>query len=83
MASNILSASGMEERGHVAVVMVHGEVVANGTASSGKNAKLKASQEAVNLLKGLIPADFRAQYKCDCKASDVAEAEVGGGGTAI
>ncbi|KAL9613891.1 MAG: hypothetical protein Q9167_001569 [Letrouitia subvulpina] len=83
MASNIISASGMEERGHVAVVMVHGDVVANGTASSGKIAKVKASAKALKLLTGLIPADFREQYKCDCKDSDAAEVEVGGGGTAV
>lgn len=50
----------------VAVVMVHDEIIANGESSSGKYAKLKASSNALGLLKGLVPFEYRMQYHCDC-----------------
>ena len=50
----------------VAVVMVHNEIIADGESSSGKYAKLKASSNAVQLLQGLAPFEYRMQYRCNC-----------------
>ena len=43
--------------------------MADGEASSGKNAKVKASQNALGALKGLAPFEFRLQYRCDCESA--------------
>ena len=50
----------------IAALMVHNEVVAEGQASSGKNAKVKASSNALKKLQGLAPFEYRAQYHCNC-----------------
>ena len=50
----------------VAVVMIHEEIVTDAQASSGKNAKVKASANALKLLAGVAPFEFRAKYMCDC-----------------
>ncbi|KAL9102654.1 MAG: hypothetical protein Q9187_009099 [Circinaria calcarea] len=59
----------------VAVVMVHNEIIADGESSSGKYAKLKASSNALELLQGLAPFEYRMQYRCDCsdEASEVTD----------
>ena len=57
----------------IAVVMVHDEIITEGVATSSKYAKLKASSEALEMLKGLAPFEYRIQYRCDCsdkKAED-------------
>ena len=51
---------------NVAVVMIHDQIIADGEASSGKNAKVKASQEALKQLEGIAPYQYRMQYGCDC-----------------
>ena len=50
----------------VAVVMIHDQIIAEGTASSSKYAKLKASQNALDLLSGLAPFEYRTLYRCNC-----------------
>lgn len=65
MANELPSIDGSPIR-VVAAVMIHNEIMAEGTASSGKYAKVKASSNALGLLKGLAPFEFRMQYRCDC-----------------
>ncbi|KAG8527658.1 uncharacterized protein KY384_007811 [Bacidia gigantensis] len=50
----------------IAVLMVHDQVVAEGTASSGKNAKVKASARATEELKGLVLYEYQNRFRCDC-----------------
>lgn len=56
----------------IAGVMIHGEVVAEGQASSGKNAKIKASSNALKLLQGLAPFEFKQQFHCNCEGEQKA-----------
>lgn len=51
----------------VAAVLIHGEIVAEGQASSGKNAKVKASSNALKVMQQLAPFEYRHAYKCDCE----------------
>ncbi|KAI9723933.1 MAG: hypothetical protein M1812_000651 [Candelaria pacifica] len=57
----------------IAALMIHNEVVAEGRAASGKNAKVKASSNALEKLKGLAPYEYRMQYRCDCSSKAVDE----------
>ena len=54
----------------IAAVMIHDEIVAEGTASSGKNAKVKASSQALKLLQRLAPFEYRHTYGCDCEGKE-------------
>ena len=51
----------------LAVVMIHDHIIAEGQASSGKNAKVRASQNALKLLQGIAPFEYRMQYHCNCE----------------
>jgi endoribonuclease Dicer len=55
--------------------MIHTKLVGEGLADSGKNAKVKASKEALRLLEGFTVADFRKDYGCSCKQDDEKAAE--------
>lgn len=54
----------------IAAIMIHDEVVAEGTASSGKNAKVKASSQALKLLQNLAPFEYRHSYGCNCEGKE-------------
>ena len=47
--------------------MIHDIIVADGSASSGKNAKVKAAAKALEKLTGLAPYEFRKIYGCQCE----------------
>ena len=51
----------------IAALMVHDQIVAEGQASSSKNAKVKASSAALKELQGLAPFEYRMLYQCDCE----------------
>ncbi|EKD17461.1 uncharacterized protein L3040_005064 [Drepanopeziza brunnea f. sp. 'multigermtubi'] len=55
----------------VAMVIVHGKVVADAKAESSRYSKVNAAKKAMNLLSGLPLSDFRSEYTCDCKPEDV------------
>lgn len=54
----------------IAGVMIHNQMIAEGYASAGKNAKVKAALAALDLLNGLPPFEFRDKYGCDCGQKD-------------
>ncbi|XHG04756.1 Dicer-like protein 1 [Aspergillus wentii] len=57
----------------LAAVIVHDSVIAEGTASSGRYAKVKASEKALTLLEGMLPFEFRRKYHCDCQEKGSAQ----------
>ncbi len=59
----------------IAAVMIHGEVIADATASSSKNAKVRASERALQLMDGLSVPDFRMKFGCDCKGFETEQDE--------
>ena len=69
MANELPSLDGSPPR-NVAVVMIHDEIIADGEASSGKNAKIKASQAALKSLEGMMPSAFRMEYRCNCETGE-------------
>ena len=75
MANELPSLDGSPPR-NVAIVMIHDEIIAEGEASSGKNAKVKASQAALDQLRGVVPYEYRMQYRCDCETGKAKEEDV-------
>ena len=75
MADELPSLDGSLPR-NVAVVMIHNEIIAEGEASSGKNAKVKASLEANEILHGITASEYRAKYSCDCATLKLDEGEL-------
>ncbi|OJJ50927.1 hypothetical protein ASPZODRAFT_155932 [Penicilliopsis zonata CBS 506.65] len=61
----------------LAAVIVHDTVVAEGTASSGRYAKVKASENALSVLEGLPAFEFRNKYHCNCQETDSKAPEIG------
>ncbi|KKK13664.1 hypothetical protein ARAM_005525 [Aspergillus rambellii] len=54
----------------LAAVIVHDTVIAEGMASSTRYAKVTASENALELLDSIGPAEFRAKYGCKCRETD-------------
>jgi endoribonuclease Dicer len=54
----------------LAAVLVHDTILAKETASSGRYAKIKASQVGLRKLKELDITQFREAYQCDCLKGD-------------
>ncbi|KAF2754590.1 dicer-like protein 1 [Pseudovirgaria hyperparasitica] len=62
----------------LAMVMVHGRVIAHHEAESGRYGRVKVSTKALDRLDGLPPFEFRALYGCDCvhqEEEDIVEME--------
>ncbi|KAL4796050.1 hypothetical protein BDV19DRAFT_398514 [Aspergillus venezuelensis] len=51
----------------LAAVMIHDTVIAEGIASSGRYAKVKASEKALDVLASIEQAEFRAKFECKCR----------------
>lgn len=51
----------------VAALMVHGELVVDGEASSSKVAKVKASSNALKVMRAMSKEDYKMRYNCDCE----------------
>lgn len=56
----------------MAAVMVHMTIVADADGTSTRYAKVRASHNALAVLKGLPPFEYRQKFGCDCqeKAED-------------
>lgn len=54
----------------IAALMVHDEIIAEGQASSSKNAKVKASSNALKVIGKMIPFEYRKLYGCDCNGQE-------------
>ena len=54
----------------VAMVLLHGQVIADYQAESSRYAKVGAAKKALEILKGLPLSEFREEYSCECKASE-------------
>ncbi len=54
----------------IAALMVHDEIIAEGQASSSKNAKIKASHDAVKMLGKMMPIEYRTLYGCNCDGQE-------------
>ncbi|KAF2803072.1 endoribonuclease dcr-1 [Mytilinidion resinicola] len=61
----------------VAMVLVHMKVIADGTAVSGRYARIKASNNGLDLLEGLPQFEFRQRFGCDCQEVEEGSKEVG------
>jgi len=59
----------------VAMVLIHGQIVADAQAESSRYAKVAAAKEAQQLLSGLPLPEFRAKYECECRPEDEDEEE--------
>ena len=70
MASEIESVIPGGSSTSVAALMIHDEVVADGEASSSKQAKVKASSSALKLMQGISRDEYRLTYRCDCKEKE-------------
>jgi len=57
----------------IAMVLIHGQVVADAEAESSRYAKVAAAKKALALLSGLPLPEFRDNYGCDCKPEDLEE----------
>lgn len=49
-----------------AMVLIHNKVVFHSLGQSGRYARVRASQAALEVLDGLPPYEFRSKYGCDC-----------------
>lgn len=77
MAKELPSVDGMERKDVVAVVMIHDQVMASSAGKSGRYARLRVANKALEKLDGLAPFDFRARYRCDCKIDEDGQVRLG------
>lgn len=62
----------------LAAVIIHDAVIGERTASSGRYAKIKASEKALAVLEEMTLSEFREKYHCDCpETSSASGMEVG------
>ena len=54
----------------LAAVMVHGRPIGEAYGTSSRYAKVRASENAIEALKMLLPIDFRLKFACSCQSTD-------------
>lgn len=54
----------------LAAVIIHDTVIAEGVASSGRYAKVKASEKALVALENIGEVEFRQKFKCNCRETE-------------
>ncbi|KAJ5127830.1 dicer-like protein 1 [Penicillium atrosanguineum] len=67
----------------LAAVMVHGHSIGNAVGTSGRYAKVRASERALVAVQGMLRSDFRLKYNCDCGPVDMKDLEEMEIGTAV
>lgn len=77
MAKELPSIDGVERKDVVAVVMIHDRIVAHSAGKSGRYARLRVANKALEKLDGLAPFDFRAKYGCCCKVDEDGQVKLG------
>lgn len=55
-----------ERKDVVAVVMIHDEIIAHSKGKSGRYAQVRAANNAMEVLDGLAPFEFRSKFGCGC-----------------
>ncbi|KAK4494728.1 hypothetical protein PRZ48_014084 [Zasmidium cellare] len=76
MAKELPSVDGVTERKDVvAVVMVHDRIIAHSKGKSGRYARLRAANGALEVLDGLAPFEFRTRFGCGCHAEEGEDGE--------
>ncbi|WPH04698.1 dsRNA-specific nuclease [Acrodontium crateriforme] len=77
MAKEIPAVVNSEKGEIMAVVMIHGEVLAHSRGMSGRYGKLRVAKDALDKLEGLVPFEFRSRFGCNChlKAKDSCTAQ--------
>lgn len=64
----------------LAAAMVHGQSLGEAVGTSGRYAKVRACERALEAIDGMSVADFRAKYHCDCAPAapkNVKEVDIG------
>lgn len=69
-----------ERKDVMAVVMIHDKIIAYSGGKSGRYARLRVANKALELLDGLAPFEFRGRFGCDCRPVDDAKGGVAGMG---
>lgn len=72
MAKELPGVDSVERKDVVAVVMIHDRIVAHSSGKSGRYAKLRAANRALELLDGLVSFEFREKFGCKCRIDDEA-----------
>ncbi|KAL2864678.1 putative RNA helicase/RNAse III [Aspergillus lucknowensis] len=57
----------------LAAVMIHDTVIAEGLASSGRYAKVKVSEKALDLLESMGQVEFREKFSCNCREDETSK----------
>lgn len=62
----------MDKKDIVAVVMIHNEIIACTKGKSGRYARVRVANKAIEAITGLVPFEFRSRFGCTChgKGSD-------------
>jgi endoribonuclease Dicer len=50
----------------VVAVMIHDKIIAHSAGKSGRYARVRAANNAIDVLEGLTPTDFRNKFECSC-----------------
>ncbi|OCL05832.1 dicer-like protein 1 [Glonium stellatum] len=62
----------------LAMVLIHWNIIADGSAVSGRYARIKASNAALDLLEGLPQFEFRRRFGCDCVEEELEDVKDSG-----
>jgi endoribonuclease Dicer len=71
---------GMLDSNVLAGILIHGNCIASSSGQSRRYAMVRASQQAIELLDGMLRAEFRKRFGCDCeKGAEMEQAEAAAG----